>query len=154
MVTWRSMNLQPDRVREIVRATHPSALSPADAELVLGLCQLAIDSDGREDPDEIEMFFAFGKAVNELAGLTSTPVPFASDEEDDVRLASLAKQLTARASRELAYTVAYVLTIADLDMAPEEDEFIERLRAALDIERGRAEELASSVANAITPQDS
>jgi tellurite resistance protein len=145
------MNLQADRVREIVRQTHPAALAPADAELVLALAQLAIDADGREDPDEIAMFFAFGKAVFELAGRDETPVPFASDEEDDVRLTSLAEKLQSRSARELAYTISYVLTIADFDIAPEEDAYIEKLREALGIELGRAEALSESVAAAITP---
>jgi hypothetical protein len=127
-------------------------LPAADAETILGLCQLAVDADGREDPDEIAMFFAFGAALYELAGIAGTPTPtFASDLEDDHRLQELASQLHEPASRELAYAIAYVLTVADVDVAVEESEFIEKLRSALDLDSDRADELASEIAAAITP---
>jgi hypothetical protein len=146
------MHLEPAAIREIVRARHPEPLSSADAETILELCQLAVDADGREDADEIAMFFAFGAAVNELAGIANASTPtFASDVDDDERLPALASQLRSAASRELAYTIAYVLTVADVDIAPEESAFIEQLATALGIEPDRADELAAAIAASITP---
>ncbi len=147
------MNLHPAAIRSIVRARHAGPLPPADAEAILGLCQLAVDADGREDADEIAMFFAFGAAVNELAGIAGADTPtFASDLDDGEQLDVLAQQLVTQPSRELAYTIAYVLTVADVDIAPEESEFIENLRAALRIEPDRADALAAEIGAAITPR--
>lgn len=146
------MNLDPVAIRSIVRARHVGPLPPADAETILGLCQLAVDADGREDADEIAMFFAFGAAVNELAGIAGAPTPtFASDLDDGEQLEALAHQLVTQPSRELAYAIAYVLTVADVDIAPEESEFIDNLRAALRIEPDRADQLAAEIGAAITP---
>ncbi len=142
------MHLEPSTIRTIVRARHPDPLAARDAETILALCQLAVDADGREDPDEIAMFFAFGAALYELAGIKGRPTPtFASDLEDDQQLRALAAQLTAPASRELAYAIAHVLTVADT--APEESQFLDQLRRALDLAPDRAAKLAADAAAAM-----
>ena len=98
------------------------------------------------------MFFALGKAVFALAGMADVPTPtFASDDEDADRLVSLAKKLTLVPSRELAYSVAHLLTISDIAIAPEEDSLLVDLRTALDITEDRALELATTMGAAITP---
>jgi hypothetical protein len=146
------MNIDAGRFEQILRTQHPGPLSPVDAELIVAIAQLAVDADGREDVDEIKMFFTIGKAVFALAGMADASTPtFAVDEDDAERLVGLAKQLEATASRELAYCVAHLLTIADIAIAPAEDAFITNLRTALAIEEGRAQELAFSINAAITP---
>jgi hypothetical protein len=145
------MQIDSARLPAIVRALHEGPLSIGDADTVVGIAQLAIDADGREDPDEIGMFFAFGKAVLALAGVDATPAPTVSGDEEDERIAELVGKLSNTAARELAYTMSYVLTIADLDAAPEESQFMEKLRARLQISSERANDLAQRVAEAITP---
>jgi len=146
------MNIDAGRYREILQAQHPDPLSPVDAEVIVAIAQLAVDADGQEDADEIKMFFALGKAVFALAGMGDTSTPtFAVDEDDDARLLSLAKQLTAVPSKELAYTVAHLLTISDVAIAPEEDDLLVDLREALAITEDRANELAQAIGAAITP---
>lgn len=146
------MNIDAGRFHEILKAQHPSPLSPVDAEVIVAIAQLAVDADGQEDADEIKMFFALGKAVFSLAGLDDTSTPtFAADEDDDERLLSLAKQLTAVPSKELAYTVAHLLTISDVAIAPEEDDLLMDLREALAIPAERADELAQAIGAAVTP---
>jgi hypothetical protein len=144
------MHLEPAAIRKVVRSCHQGPLAASDAEVILGLCQLAVDADGREDADEIAMFFAFGAALYELAGIAGTPTPFASDLEDDQRLESLASQLQAGPSRQLAYAIAYVLTVADVNSAPEESEFMDKLMAALRLESDR-DSIAAKVVAAIAP---
>ena len=147
------MNIDDGRFRDILRAQHPGPLSPVDAEVIVAIAQLAVDADGQEDASEIKMFFALGKAVFALAGMADAPTPtFASDDDDADRLLSLAKQLTAVASRELAYSVAHLLTISDVAIAPEEDDMLVDLRTALDITEDRAEDLARTIGAAITPE--
>ncbi|MBA3819371.1 MAG: hypothetical protein H0X17_10800 [Deltaproteobacteria bacterium] len=89
-----------------------------------------------------------------LAGMADASTPtFAVDEDDDQRLRSQAEQLDGTASRELAYSVAFLLTVADTAIAPEEDVFIESLRTALRITEDRALELASTISAAVTPAE-
>jgi len=146
------MNIDAGRFREILQAQHPGPLSPIDAETIVAIAQLAVDADGQEDADEIRMFFALGKAVFGLAGMAEATTPTFADSEDDAeRLVALAKQLTAVASRELAYTVAHLLTISDVAIAPEEDDLLVELRTALAIAEDRAEELAATIGAAVTP---
>ena len=146
------MNIDAGRFREILQAQHPGPLSPIDAETIVAIAQLAVDADGQEDADEIRMFFALGKAVFGLAGMAEATTPTFADSEDDAeRLVALAKQLTAVASSELAYTVAHLLTISDVAIAPEEDDLLVELRTALAIAEDRAEELAATIGAAVTP---
>jgi len=146
------MNIDAGRFREILQAQHPGPLSPIDAETIVAIAQLAVDADGQEDADEIKMFFALGKAVFGLAGMAEAATPTFADAEDDAeRLLSLAKQLTAVPSRELAYTVAHLLTISDVAIAPEEDDLLVELRTALEIAEDRADELAAAIGAAVTP---
>lgn len=147
------MNIDAGRFPDILRTQHPGPLSPIDAEVIVAIAQLAVDADGQEDVDEIKMFFALGKAVFSLAGMAEAPTPtFASGDDDSERLLTLAKQLTAVPSRELAYSVAHLLTISDVAIAPEEDDMLVDLRTALDISEDRAEELARVIGAAVTPE--
>jgi hypothetical protein len=146
------MSSDAGRYRDALRPLHPGKLSESDAETILELAQLVVDADGKEDPDEIAMFFAVGKAVYEIAGIADAPTPtFAADEEDDARLKALAGKLGTKASGELAYAVAYLLTVADIELAPAESALVESLRTALAIEEERAAEITATVSAAITP---
>src|SRR5687767_10017980 len=109
------------QLRAALRTVHPGTLSPADAETIIALAQMSVDADGHEDADEIQMFFALGKAVFELAGLTDTPTPTFADEDDEERIQSLATSLQSSESRDLAYAVAHLLSVVDVQIAPEED---------------------------------
>ena len=148
------MNIDAGRFPDILRTQHPGPLSPVDAEVIVAIAQLAVDADGQEDVEEIQMFFALSKAVFGLAGMAEAQTPtFASGDSDAERLVTLARQLTAVPSRELAYSVAHLLTVSDIAIAPEEDELLVDLRTALDITEDRAEELARVIGSAITPEN-
>lgn len=140
------------RYEEILRKVHPGTLTEADAETIMEIAQLVVDADGQEDKDEIESFFAIGKAVYALAGLTDAPSPtFVSDLEDDERMTALAGKLASTETKELAYCVAYLLAVSDIALAPEEDAYVENLRVALGMSEDRADELAAQMGAAITP---
>jgi hypothetical protein len=148
------MTADPAQLRKALRNVHPGKLSAEDAETIAELAQLSVDADGQEDAEEIQMFFALGKIVYEIAGLTDTPTPtFAVDIDDNERLEELARKLATKEARELAYAVAHVLAIVDIQIAPEENEFLENLRGALGLGDERADELAGQLAEAITPAD-
>src|SRR4051812_17094833 len=146
------MSIDPTRFRDAIRSIHTGTLSESDAETIVAIAQMAVDADGREDPDEIRTFFAMGKAIYELAGLKDSPTPtFAGDEEDDDRIKSLAGALGSPAAKELAYAVAFVMAVSDVDLAPEEGVLVEKLQDALAINEERAGELAATISAAITP---
>lgn len=148
------MTVHAEQLASALRTIHPGSLSAGDAEAIVALAQMSVDADGAEDADEIQMFFALGKSVYELAGLTETPQPSLFDEDEaDARVTELAGQLTTPSARELAYAVAHLLSVVDVQIAPEEDAFLEKLRGALNIGEERADELASQLSAAITPVD-
>lgn len=159
------MALDTARFREILTSLHPEAVSSDDAETITGITELLIDADGREDPDEIAMFFALGKAVFEMAGRTDTPSPTFMGDDDDQgadgdrlrsgllrpRLSALVAKLTSTSARELAFACAHLLSISDLDVAPAEDSFMGDLRDALMIAVERGDEIAAHLNAVITP---
>jgi hypothetical protein len=140
------------RLREVLAPFHPGPVSPADAEVIIELVQLVVDSDGREDADEIKTFFALGKAVFSMAGLSTTPTPsFVGFDDDGERLRELAGKLSTKEGQELAFACAHLLSISDVDIAPEEDAFIAALRFSLSITTDRGDEIAAQLNAAITP---
>lgn len=145
------MTIDAAQLGNALRTIHPGKLSPEDAETVVALAQMSVDADGQEDAEEIRMFFALGKAVYGLAELADTPTPTFFDDDDDNRLGTLTGQLKTPAAKELAYAVAHLLSIVDVQIQPEEDDFLASLRDALQIGEDRAEELASQLGAAITP---
>ncbi|HEY4178556.1 MAG TPA: hypothetical protein VGM90_17030 [Kofleriaceae bacterium] len=142
------------QLKELVKSLHPAQLSAIDAEAIIEITQLALDADGREDSDEIKTYFALGKAVFGIAGLGDAETPtFVSDDEDGERMKELAATLTTPAAKELAFACAHVLSIADVDIAPEESDFLAALLDALGISDDRAEELTAKVNELITPPE-
>ena len=139
------------QLRTALQTIHPGKLSTEDAETIVELAQMSVDADGQEDADEIRMFFALGKAVFELAGLRDTPTPTFMDDDDEHRITTLAGKLSSVQSKELAYAVAHLLTVVDVQIAPEEDDFLQQLREALGVADERADELAADLGSAITP---
>jgi hypothetical protein len=133
---------------------HPDKLSADDADTILAIAQMAVDADGQEDAEEIQAFFALGKAIYELAGIVDAPTPtFINDEDDLERIRELGSGLSSQQSRELAYAAAHLLTVVDVQIAPEEDDFLEDLRTAFGITEDRAGELATMMGAAITPAE-
>jgi hypothetical protein len=142
------------QLKELVTALHPGKLSAVDAEAIVELTQLALDADGREDSDEIKTYFALGKAVFGIAGLGDAETPtFVTDIDDTERLKELADTLTTPAAKELAFACAHMLSIADVDIAPEESDFLAALLDALGISDDRAEALTAKVNELITPPE-
>lgn len=131
-----------EQLRAAFGVIHILPLDREDAEAIIELAQLVVDIDGGEGSDEIQLFFAVGKLLYEIAEVTDAPVPtFASHEDDEDRLFELATQLKSTEARELAFVVARVLAEADLEIVAAEETFIQRLRSLLSISKQRAEEL-------------
>lgn len=132
------------------------APTPAEAELVVALCQLAVDADGVEDSDEASLFDTIAAHVYAHANAATTPPTFQPIDDPEQRrdlVASHAAQLAGKPAAHLAYVLSYILAIADLDLAPEEGEFIEELGAALGIDPDKADELIVAITEIITPDE-
>jgi len=135
-----------------LRTVHSGTVTEDEAEAIAELAQMSVDADGQEDAEEIRAFFAVGKAVYGFAGLEETPTPtFAAVDDEADRLAAIAARLTTTGARELAYGVAHLLSIIDVQIHPEEDAFLTSVRAALQLGDDRADEIAAQLAEAITP---
>lgn len=80
--------------------------------------------------------------------LSTSPLPLDKTERAS-RIRQLAGRLTDVRGRELAYVAAYLVVIADLELAPVEGQFLDELRRALDDDR--AAELAETAAQFLTP---
>ncbi|MBA3461726.1 MAG: hypothetical protein H0T46_17310 [Deltaproteobacteria bacterium] len=128
----------------------------AEAELVVAICQLAVAADKVEDPDEAALFQSIATHVYAHANLSTTPPTFHPIEDQDQRrdlMQSTAAQLAGKPSAGLAYALAYILAISDLDLAPEEGELLEDLGEALAIDADRADDLIVGVTEVITPAE-
>jgi hypothetical protein len=128
----------------------------AEAELVVAICQLAVAADDVEDAIEAELFDSIASHVYGHAKLATTPPTFHPLDDPEQRrdlIKSHAAQLAGKPAAGLAYALAYILAISDLELAPEEGEFIEDLGDALELEPDRADDLIVTVTEIITPDE-
>jgi hypothetical protein len=132
-------------------------LTPGEAEAIVSLSRLAIDADRSVDGEELDLYDNLGDLICELAGLDADDVVEAEDRkprgDDDrgVRIAAAVGKLTAAPARELAYAVAFMLTLADLAIQPEEDAYLSMLQDKLGISDDRQSEIAEDVSDALAP---
>jgi hypothetical protein len=144
-------------VPEKLRAT----LKPAEVDAILELAFLATASDGLLRDEEID---AFVRTMMALLGPRSTPARVRGIiGKLERRLARGEQCLAARcaqvdhaagvlrrkAVRELAYKLAYVMSLSDLQTNDAEFVFVEGLREALHIGEARASDLADEAAGAV-----
>ena len=147
------MELSVDQCREIVAATGVTKLGADEARACVELVRIAVDVDDREDSDEVVTADALVAQVCALADI-AVPPPAAlprDDLERRARLDALAAVLRGRPAGELAFAVAYLVTVADFAYAPEEMTFVNTVREVLEISEERAREVASDVVELVTP---
>lgn len=133
-----------------------TAPNPTEARAILQIAQLAASVD--LDDDAVERGI-LGNLTLQLCGLAKIPIssvrplsPLPIDaEERTERVTSLASRLVTMQSRELAYVVAYLLIVSDLELAPVESEMLEDLQRALWLAPRRAAVLAAAVSQLVTP---
>jgi hypothetical protein len=81
-----------------------------------------------------------------------SPVP-TDHEERMARIQVIADDLDRAGVRELGYVIAWLLIVADLQLAAVEEELLEDLQDAFGIEASRATELAGAVTRIVTPPE-
>ncbi len=129
---------------------------PAEARTVLLIAQLAAGIDLDDDAAERGLLGTLTLQLCASARVPISSVPRLSPlpidaEERSAQIASLASRLATTRARELAYMVAYLLIVVDLELAPVETELLAGLRRALWLEDRRADELAAGVSELVTP---
>lgn len=143
------MHVNGEAFRSMVNATagDGTTIADADARAVLGICALVAGADDKTDPDE-------DSVLGEIAGHLGPTVPDVRANDDLERLEKIREiggELSTQGVRDLAYALAYLVAIADLELAPAESEFLADLAVALGVSDERADELAALCAQAITP---
>ena len=130
--------------------------NPAEARAVLHIAQLAAGIDLDDDLAERGLLGTLTVLLCDAAMIPLdsvrplSPLPIDA-EERRAQIASLAGRLVSTESRELAYILAYLLIVADLELAPVESDLLDDLRRALWIDGDRAGELAAEVSVLVTP---
>lgn len=153
------MNISAAQYQQIVSLVYPATdagPSPAEAELIVAICQLAVAADDEEGEDETVLFDQVAALVYAHAKLQTSPPAFQPFTDPDQRLdliKSHAAQLAGKPAAGLAYVLAYVLTIADLELAPAEGEFIDDLGEALGLDSDRADALITATTELLTPAE-
>ena len=146
-------------ILQLVFGSAPPTLTVVEAETIVRIGYLAIDIDLEEDSAELVMVEALSDQICALAGIAPSmisplsPLP-TDDEERAVRVRQLASRLTRTPSRELAYVVAYVLIVADLELSPVESRLLLELETVLEVSEDRTSELAAQAAEMLTPPPS
>ncbi|MDB4961215.1 MAG: hypothetical protein JWP01_1214 [Myxococcales bacterium] len=129
-------------------------LSPADAELIIAIAQSTIAADRIDDPDERELFEDIAKHLYAHAEVETSPPTIGPVEDEEQRLDHLrshAAQLKGKSSGALAYAVAYVLAVSDMEIAPSESDALEILREALGLDEAKAEDMLPAVSALLAP---
>ena len=142
------MHVNGDAFKTMLNATvGQTAVGDTDARAILGICTLVAGADNKSDDEEED-------ALGEIAGHLGPPLPnvYANDDLERLeKIREIGAQLSTTGTRELAYMLAYVVSVSDLELAPAESEFLADLAVALGISDARADELASQCAQAVTP---
>jgi len=140
---------------EIATKLGVTKLGATEAQAIVGLARLAIDADRSVDGDELDLYDDLADLICELAGADADEIVEAEDRKprgDDDRVARIADgagKLTTTSVRELGYAVAFMLTMADLAIQPDEDAYLAQLQDALKISDDRQTEIAATVSDAI-----
>jgi hypothetical protein len=133
-------------------------LAPAEAIPIALIAQLAGGIDLKDDDAERGLLDVILGRLCELSTIRRSIIPVLSPrplpEDGEARRAWvnwLAGQVATPGARELALVLAYLLVVADLELAPVEAQLIEELRGALAIDADRARELIAEVSASVTP---
>lgn len=141
-----SIAVDQTRLRRIVETVLPDAtLERAEATTILEIAQLAAGVEIDGDPVARSILQAVAQQVCSRAGLKPgevLPIPPLPDEEARASwVGSLAAQLQTRGARELAYALAFLVSVADLELTPAETAALEEFQHALGLDHRRATDL-------------
>jgi hypothetical protein len=152
------MPIHADAIETIAdKLLRPRSTLTADEATTIGqLAELTAGVDLAETSEERVLLDELIRHIDALADhAPGTPPPVSplplDAEERAAWIHALAVELETPGTRELAYSIAYVVAVTDHELAPVEAELLEELRLALDIDEARAADLVATVSELITP---
>jgi hypothetical protein len=131
-------------------------IGPPEVRTILQVVQLAAEVDLDDDPAELTLLrsltarlcTATGNALDRFPLLSPIPT---DDEERAAQIAALVRRLPTTGARDLAFALAYLMVVSDLELAPIEDALLQQLQRALTIPPERASDLIDAIARIVTP---
>jgi hypothetical protein len=131
-------------------------ITPPELCTLLQVIQLAAEVDLDEDPAELTLLRSLTERLCTATGIALDRFPLLSpiptdDEERAAQLAALVQRLPTTGTRDLAFALAYLMIVSDLELAPVEDALLDQLRRALTIPPERASRLLDTVGRIVTP---
>ena len=131
-------------------------ITPPELCTLLQVIQLAAEVDLDEDPAELTLLRSLTERLCTATGIALDRFPLLSpiptdDEERAAQLAVLVPRLPTTGTRDLAFALAYLMIVADLELAPVEDALLHQLRRALTIPPERASRLLTTIGRIVTP---
>lgn len=131
-------------------------IRPPELRTLLQVVQLAAEVDLDEDPAEMTLLRSLTERLCTATGIALDRFPVLSpiptdDEERTAQLAALVQRLPTTGTRDLAFALAYLMIVSDLELAPVENALLHQLRRALTIPPERASRLLDAVGRIVTP---
>lgn len=149
-----SIAVDQTRLRRIVETILAGeSLNRAEASTVLQIAQLAAGADDTEKPAEHAALQAVAQHIYSLVGLKLPEVSAIPPLPDhDARVSwfrALSAELKTRPARELAFAMAFLVSIADLDLRRDEHESLEELQLALGVDHRRATDIVVQLSETV-----
>lgn len=153
-----SIAVDQTRLRRVVEAVLPERrLDVTQATMILQIAQLAAGVDLDDDPAEQATLQAVAQQVFSIVGVKPDevlPIPPLPDEDARaVWLRAIAAQIKTRGARELAYALAFLVSVADLELTPLERTTLEEFQNALGLEHRRAMDLVILLSEIVAADD-
>ena len=155
-----SIELDDSRFHQIVFLTlgKDPSLETYETRALIAIAQLAAWGDLAEDAEERALLdrtithLCVHGGIDPDSVQPLSRIPF-DDEERISRIGELADDLERVGVRELAYVLAYLLIVADHQLARPEARLLEDFQRALAVPEGRATELVREAARIVTPAE-
>lgn len=124
-----------------------------EALTVLQVAQLAAGADGTEQPAEHAILQAIAQRIYSHVGLKPGEVSAIGKLHDyDARMSwlrALAAGLESRSARELAFAMAFLVAVSDLELRYAEHESLEELQLVLGVDHRRATDIVVQLTETI-----
>jgi hypothetical protein len=131
-------------------------IGPPEVRTILQVAQLAAEIDLDDDPAELALLRSLTTRLCTATGVALDRFPLLSpiptdDEERAAQIAALVRRLPTTGARDLAFALAYLMVVSDLELAPIENALLQQLQRALTIPPERASDLIDAIARIVTP---
>jgi hypothetical protein len=125
-----------------------------EARAILEISRHAVDADSAERADEVAALYAIAQRVAsdldiEPRDLSQTQ-PLRDPMARRAWFRALATRLRSQPARELAFTMAFLILVSDLELTAVEHENLEDLQRALGVGDRRASDLVIQLTEAVT----